>query len=106
VTGDGFRAVPRAMETVAARVDDAATAVAAARPPADEVSADAFGLVGGLFAGAATSALRTGTDAVTALAERLRRTAGELRLATRDYELADTRAALAFARVEVPAGER
>ncbi|OLL74876.1 hypothetical protein Ae168Ps1_3274c [Pseudonocardia sp. Ae168_Ps1] len=105
----GFRADPAGMAAVAARLDDVATAVDAARPTAGQVSGDAFGLVGGLFAGAATSAVHTGAEAVSALAASLLRTAGELRHAARDYELTDAGAALAFAGVgvpAVPAGER
>lgn len=100
-TGAGFRLDPARLDAVADRVAEIAAGVERARPSGAEVSGDAFGLVGGLFAGAATSAMRTGDAAVAELGRSLAEAADTLRTAVRDYEYTDLDAARSFLEVEV-----
>lgn len=100
--GDGFRVDPGRLDEVTDRLTGVAAAAERARPTADQVSGDSFGLVGGVFAGAATSAMRTGDGAVTELCRCLQAMSGTLRAAVRDYEHTDLDAARAFLAVEIP----
>lgn len=100
--GDGFRVDPGRLDEVTDRLTGVAAAAERARPTADQVSGDSFGLVGGVFAGAATSAMRTGDGAVTELCRCLLAVSDTLRAAVGDYERTDLDAARAFLSVEIP----
>lgn len=100
--GDGFRVEPGQLDGVADRITGAVAAVERARPSGEQLSGDAFGLVGGFFAGAAISAMGTGAGAVDGLCRCLHEAADELRAAVRGYEHTDLDAARSFLGVEVP----
>lgn len=100
--GGGFRLDPARLEAVADRIAGIVAGVDRVRSPGAQVSGDAFGLVGGFFAGAATSAMRAGDAAVADLGRSLAEAADTLRAAVRDYELTDLDAARSFLEVEVP----
>lgn len=100
---DGFRANPARIAAHAEEVARLAAAVRDGRPSADSLSDDAYGLVGGLFAGSATSAMGQGAAAVGDLAAALSATAEQLRACAHAYEVIDLRVANELAGIDVPA---
>lgn len=100
---DGFRADPARIAGHADEIARVAAVVRAGRPTADSLSDDAYGLVGGLFAGSATAAMGRGVATVDDLAAALEATADRLRASARSYEDAEEAALTALSSVEIPA---
>lgn len=102
-TPDGFRVEPDRVAAHAGELAGIADAVRRGRPAAQSLSADAYGLVGGLFAASATSAMGRGAVAVGDLAAALQATAERLRDGAEGYRRAEAAAAERFAAIAVPA---
>lgn len=98
----GYRVVPDPVTAHAEVMDGIAGRVGAARPSATAVSGEAFGRLGGLFAGRATQAMGRGDDAVDGLAGTLRDASRMLVATVQAYRLADSDSALVFADIDVP----
>ena len=102
MTVGGFRADPGRIERLAGRIGRVAGVVGAARPSGAALSADAFGLVGGVFVGAVTAATGAGAEAVTRVGRRLQGTSEALVATAAGYRSVDAAAARSFTGVEVP----
>ncbi|MDN5919153.1 MAG: hypothetical protein L0I76_29345 [Pseudonocardia sp.] len=93
---DGFAVEPGALRAHAEHVAQVEVRVGAAVPGSQTLSDDAYGVVGQVFAGAAVSAMATGSAAVADLRRALVVSAGGLRAVASDYENADLRIAGTF----------
>lgn len=93
---DGFVVDPGAIRAHAGNVAQVEVRVGAAVPGPQTLSNDAYGVVGQVFAGAAVSAMATGSAAVADLRRALVGTVGNLRTLASDYENVDLRAAAMF----------
>ncbi|GAA4713800.1 hypothetical protein GCM10023215_66030 [Pseudonocardia yuanmonensis] len=93
---------PAALEAHAAALDAAERRLAGGAPGPAALSADAFGLVGRLFAAAATEAAGAGVAALEAARRRLVAAAASAREAAAAYREADLAAALELERAAGP----
>ncbi|MBW0104785.1 type VII secretion target [Pseudonocardia sp. KRD291] len=96
MTDDVFRVVPGDVRAHATGVGNVEHAVAAKIPAQNTLSTDAYGLIGQVFSGAATSAMGSGAVAVEKLCRALSDAADGLRGCAADYENADRRVAELF----------
>jgi hypothetical protein len=88
----GFAVDPDVLAVLAAGRRQAAERLGAAAAP-DPVAADAFGVIGRLFAGGASAAVEAGAAALAGSRDRLRRAAESLDRAAADYRAVDAAAA-------------
>jgi hypothetical protein len=86
---DGFRVDSAALAAHVAAVDALADRTRRAADAARPLRRDAYGLVGQVFAGVADETARTGSRAVTELAEAVRRQADGVGIAHDGYATAD-----------------
>lgn len=93
---DGFTVEPRTLRAHAGHVNEVEAAVGRALPGRQALSSECYGMVGQAFAGAATSAMATGTAAVEEARRALVGLSGGLTGAGAEYENADLRAAAMF----------
>ncbi|MFR9803831.1 hypothetical protein ACL02T_16245 [Pseudonocardia sp. RS010] len=100
----GFAVEPAALEAHAAALDAAERRLASGAPGPTALSPDAFGLVGRLFAGAASEAAGAGVAALEAARRGLVRAAASAREAAVAYREADLAAALALERAAAGPG--
>ncbi|MCE3555161.1 hypothetical protein LWC33_27380, partial [Pseudonocardia sp. RS11V-5] len=94
----GFVVDPAELEAHAAALEEAERRLAAGAPGPAVLSADAFGLVGRLFAGAASEAAGAGVAALEAARRGLAAAAAAARETGAAYREADLAAALALER--------
>lgn len=99
--GAGFRVDPDDLGAQAGRLRDLADGVAAMRPPLTDLDTDAYGVIGSLFAGDATAAMRAGAEALEELGSTLRELSAAVGEAAAGYRETDLRAALGLAGVDV-----
>ncbi|WP_433504941.1 hypothetical protein ACQP04_36300 [Pseudonocardia halophobica] len=99
---DGFAVDPAVLEAHAATLEAAERRLAGRAPGPAALSPDAFGLVGRLFAGAASEAAGAGVAALEAAQRGLVAAAGSAREAAATYREADLAAALALERAAGP----
>jgi hypothetical protein len=98
----GFAVDPAVLEAHAAALEAAERRLAGGTPGPAVLSPDAFGLVGRMFAGAASEAAGTGTAALEAAGRGLVDAARSAREAAVAYREADLAAALALERAAGP----
>lgn len=99
---EGFAVDPAVLEAHAATLEAAERRLAGGAPGPAVLSPDAFGLVGRLFAGAASEAAGTGVAALEAARRGLVAAAASAREAAVAYREADLAVALALERVGSP----
>ncbi|GAA2870198.1 hypothetical protein GCM10010472_29430 [Pseudonocardia halophobica] len=100
---DGFAVDPAVLEAHAATLEAAERRLAGGMPGPGVLSPDAFGLVGRLFAGAASEAAEAGVAVLEAARRGLVAAAASAREAAATYREADLAAALALERATGPA---
>jgi hypothetical protein len=94
----GFAAEPVALAAAATAFDGSARRIADGAPQPASLSADAFGLIGQVFAGAASAAAGQGMAALERVRGELATSAERLRATAAEYRAADERAATLLAR--------